>query len=308
MPNAGPRDSERANGSTRKVAIFGAAGQLGVELARVFEDAGYSVLRLTRSEGDITDLAVVESHLTRFSPSLVINSAAYNMVDIAEKEAQAAYMVNGLAVRNMAMACRQLDARLVHFSTDYVFDGRAGRPYVETDDVHPLGAYAVSKLAGELYAQAYLEKPLIIRTSGVFGPGGLNTPRGNFVELMLRLAAGSQPIRVVEDHVASPTYAPALAARTLALVDAGASGVYHAGGGAPVSWYDYARIIFRLAGLKPELRATNEREYRTAARRPKYSALSNAKMEKAGIAPMPPLEEAVAAYLEARKAASMLKA
>jgi dTDP-4-dehydrorhamnose reductase len=294
---AGVTDPKRWN---ERVAIFGGAGQLGVELVRVFTAAGATVLRLTRTEGDITDPAHVELRLEQFGPSVVINAAAYNMVDVAEKEPQSAYMVNGLAVRNMAVACRQMDARLVHFSTDYVFDGLAKRPYLETDPVHPLGAYAVSKLAGELYAQAYLDNALVIRTSGVFGPGGLNTPRGNFIELMLRLAGGSGPIRVVEDHVASPTFAPALAERTLGLVSRGATGVFHIGGGTPISWYDYARMIFREAGLNPELRPTNEREYRTAARRPKYSALSNSKMEGMGLPPMPPLESAVREYMAAR--------
>src|SRR5208282_5345660 len=106
--------------------------------------------------------------------------------------------------------CRQTDARLVHFSTDYVFDGESARPYREDDVPRPLGAYAVSKLAGELYAQAYLERPLIVRTSGVFGPGGFQTNRGNFVEVMLRRGAEPQVIRVVEDHIGSPTYAPLL--------------------------------------------------------------------------------------------------
>jgi dTDP-4-dehydrorhamnose reductase len=223
---------------------------------------------------------------------------------VAEKEPLAAFQVNALAVRNLAMACRQADAQLIHFSTDYVFDGTKGSPYVEADPTHPLGAYAVSKLSGELYAQAYLEKALIIRTSGVFGPGGLFTPRGNFVELMLRLASGGSPIRVVEDHVASPTYAPLLAGRTAELIERNYTGVFHVGGGQPISWYEYARMIFELAGLNPELKPTNEREYRTAARRPKFSALSNSKLEGAGIAPMPPLREAVSMYLAARKSAT----
>ena len=286
-----------------RVAICGAAGQLGVELSRVFSAAGYEVLKLGRAQLELTNGKLVESTLAAYEPEIVLNAAAYNMVDVAEQEPQAAYQGNALAVRNLAVACRQLDARLVHFSTDYVFDGAKGSPYVEEDATHPLGAYAVSKLAGELYAQAYLESPLVIRTSGVFGPGGLNTPRGNFVELMLRLAAAGKPIRVVEDHVASPTYAPALADRTLAMVRAGLTGIYHAGGGVPMSWYEYARLIFFSAGLAPELRATNEREYRTAARRPPYSALSNAKMERAGIAAMPPLPEALGDYMAARAAA-----
>jgi len=289
----------------KKVVIFGAAGQLGVELSRAFSSAGYSLLRLTRREVDITNAGEVEKHLTSFDPDLVLNAAAYNQVDVAERDPHAAFMVNALAVRNMAFVCRQLDAQLVHFSTDYVFDGAAMRPYVEEDVTHPLGAYAVSKLAGEIYAQAYVDRPLVIRTSGVFGIGGLATNRGNFIELMLRLASGGQPIRVVEDHVASPTCAASLADRTLVLVEKGQTGTFHAGGGEAISWYEYARLIFRLAGCDPEVRATNEREYRTDARRPKFSALSNAKMESVGVAPMPKLEAAVRDYLDRRSSAGL---
>ena len=249
---------------------------------------------------DITNLAQVESCLAEHTPGIVINSAAYNQVDIAEKEPQAAYAVNALAVRNLALACRQKNARLVHFSTDYVFDGLAGRPYSEHDIPHPLGAYAVSKLAGEHYARAYAGNALILRTCGVFGPAGLTTARGNFVELMIRLASSGQPIRVVEDHVASPTYAPALASRTGDLVQREAQGLFHIGGGEPISWYKWAGKIFSAAGLKPELKPTNEREFPTAARRPKFSALSNAKMEALGIEPMPSLDQAIGLYMLAR--------
>jgi dTDP-4-dehydrorhamnose reductase len=193
----------------------------------------------------------VEQCVGDLDPAVVLNAAAYNQVDVAEKEPQAAFAVNALAVRNLALACRQADARFVHFSTDYVFDGTSRRPYTEEDPTHPLGAYAVSKLAGELFAQAYLDRPLIIRTSGVFGPGGLHTARGNFIELMLRLAESGQPIRVVEDHYASPTYAPLLAARAADLVEKEQEGVFHVGGGTPISWFEYARLIFRITGLSP---------------------------------------------------------
>jgi dTDP-4-dehydrorhamnose reductase len=285
----------------RNVIIFGGGGQLGVELCREFERRHWVVKRFDRQSVDITNGHRVEEAVAQADPQLVINAAAYNQVDIAENEALAAYQANALAVRNIAMACRQTDARLVHYSTDYVFDGTKGSPYVETDAPHPLGAYAVSKLAGELYAQAYLNQPLIIRTSGVFGPGGIFTPRGNFVELMLRLANSNNPIRVVQDHVASPTYAPAMASRTADLVERGLNGLFHMGGGEAISWYAYAKLIFELAGLSPSLQPTDEREYRTAARRPKYSALSNMKLEAAGIAPMPSLREAVDDYLKARQ-------
>lgn len=283
-----------------RVAIFGSGGQLGVELKSEFAARGYEVAGFERTTVDITDRARTEQCIAQYDPAIVVNAAAYNQVDVAEKEPQAAFLVNALAVRNLALACRQADARLVHFSTDYVFDGLAGRAYSEDDPPHPLGAYAVSKLAGELYARAYLDHPLIIRTSGVFGPGALDTARGNFVELMLRLAARDQPIRVVEDHVASPTFAPALAARTVELVRRSVTGVVHIGGGAPISWFDWAVKIFEAAGLAPPLKPTNEREFRTAARRPKYSALSNAKMESLGLEPMPSLDQAIRTYLEAR--------
>jgi dTDP-4-dehydrorhamnose reductase len=284
----------------RTAVVFGASGQLGVELVRELRARRYAVTGWKRSQVDITDPAAVEQALAPSDADVVFNAAAYNQVDVAEKEPQTAFLVNGLAVRNLALACRQIDARLVHFSTDYVFDGSARHPYVEDDPTHPLGAYAVSKLAGELYAQAYLDRALVVRTSGVFGPGGLDTARGNFVELMLRLAHARQAIRVVEDHVASPTYAPLLAARTVDLVERNLSGVFHIGGGMPISWFQFARTIFELAGLQPLLLATNEREYRNPARRPKYSALSNGKIERLGLEPMPPLREVLERYLAGR--------
>jgi dTDP-4-dehydrorhamnose reductase len=285
---------------SRRAAVFGASGQLGVELVRELQAGGYQTAAWDRHQIDITDTAAVERALAASEAEIVFNSAAYNQVDVAEKEPLAALAVNALAVRNLALACRQTDARLIHFSTDYVFDGQAATPYTEEAPTHPLSAYAVSKLAGELYAQAYLERPLIVRTCGVFGPGGRFTARGNFVELMLRLAGSGRPIRVVEDHVASPTFAPWLAARTIELVERGHTGLFHIGGGAPIAWFDFARMIFDVANLRPELTPTNEREYRTAARRPKFSALSNSKMERVGIEPMPPLRQALDVYFERR--------
>jgi len=281
---------------TSKVLVCGSAGQLGIELTSELTARGYEVTSWDRPELDITDRARVEQAVGDLDPAIIINAAAYNQVDLAESEPETVLQVNSLAVRNLALAARQLDAFFVHYSTDYVFDGTAGRCYTEEDRPHPLGAYAVSKYAGELYAQAYLESPLIIRTSGVFGPAGLGTPRGNFVELMKRLAESGNPIRVVEDHVASPTYAPALASRTVDLVERKLTGVFHIGGGTPIAWFDWARTIFRVLGVSPELKPTNEREYRTAARRPKFSALCNVKMEKAGLKPMPSLEDALKDY------------
>jgi dTDP-4-dehydrorhamnose reductase len=289
-------------GEVKRVAIFGSRGQLGVELRQEFSSRGYEVVCFDRAGVDITDKDAVEAAIGACKPAIVVNAAAYNQVDVAEKEPVAAFQGNALAVRNLGIACRNVDAQLVHFSTDYVFDGQAGRAYTEDDPPHPLGVYGVSKLAGEFYARAYLERPLIVRTSGVFGPGGLDTARGNFVELMLRMAAQNKPIRVVEDHMASPTYAPSLAARTVDLVDRSIQGIVHIGGGSPISWFDWAKKIFGAAKLNPPLKPTNEREFRTAAQRPKYSALSNKKMEALGLAPMPSLDQEIRMYLKAREA------
>jgi len=285
---------------TRRIVVFGSFGQLGVELCAELTRRGYEVRGFERKALDICDGDKVERALAEFDPWAVFNAAAYNQVDVAEREPLAAYEANALGVRNIALACRQNDARLIQFSTDYVFDGRLGRPYVETDATHPLGAYAVSKLAGELYIQAYLARPIIVRTSGVFGPGGLRTARGNFPELMLRLAREGKPIRVVEDHIASPTYAPLLASRSIDLLERDLDGLFHIGGGQPISWFEFAKLIFGKAGVTANLTATNEREYRTTANRPKFSALENARLRAHQIAAMPALEDAVGEYFAAR--------
>jgi dTDP-4-dehydrorhamnose reductase len=285
---------------TRRIVVFGSSGQLGVELCAELARRGYEVRRFERKALDICDGEKVERALAEYDPWAVFNAAAYNQVDVAEREPLAAYEANALGVRNIALGCRQNDARLVHFSTDYVFDGRLGRPYVETDPTHPLGAYAVSKLAGELYVQAYLQRPIIVRTSGVFGSGGLRTARGNFPELMLRLAREGKPIRVVEDHIASPTYAPLLASRSIDLLERDLEGIFHLGGGQPISWFEFAKLIFEKAGVAANLTATDEREYRTAANRPKFSALENARLRAHEIVPMPALADAVADYFAAR--------
>ena len=268
--------------------------ELCAELAR----RKYEVRGFERAALNIRDSQAVERALSQFAPFAVFNAAAYNLVDAAEREPLAAYETNALAVRNIALACRQSGARMIHFSTDYVFDGNLGRPCVETDATHPLGAYAVSKQAGELYAQAYLERPLIVRTCAVFGPAGRRTARGNFPETMLRLAREGKPIRVVQENVVSPTFAPALAKRSIDLLERNLDGVFHIGGGEPISWYDFARLIFEKAGITADLTPVSQSEFPTPANRPKYSALSNTRLNQHGIEPMPPLAEAVQQYLD----------
>ena len=284
-----------------KALVLGARGQLGAELMRELAARGHQAVGLGREELDIARADLVEQALRLHRPDWLINAAAYNQVDVAEKEPLAALEVNGLAVRHMAVCCRETGATFLHFSTDHVFDGRKSTPYTEEDPPWPVSAYGVSKLAGELYARAYLEKYYVVRTAGVFGPAGRTTNRGNFVELMLRLAAEGRAIRVVEDFYASPTYALPLAARSIDLLEGAPFGIYHIGGGSAVSWYQYALLILAEAGIRAEITPTNEKDYPTPARRPKYSVLSNAKMEAAGLPPMPPLEQALREYLRASR-------
>ena len=281
-----------------KILLTGGGGQLAQELQPTLLSLG-EVIAVDRTRLDLSQPEIIRQAITEIKPNLVVNAGAYTAVDKAESEPELAHAVNGIAPGILAEECEKLGSTLIHISTDYVFDGTLNRPYSETDATHPLGAYAVSKLAGELYAQAYLDA-LVIRVSGVFGPGGVSTARGNFPEMMLRLAKSGQTIRVVEDHVASPSFAPAIASRTADLIALKQTGVFHIGGGEAISWYNWAKLIFESANVNAELKPTNEREYRTAARRPKFSALSNAKLESVGVKPMPPLAETLAQYWASR--------
>ena len=266
----------------KRVAIFGSGGQLGVELKAVFTARKYEVACFERAKVDITDRAQVEHALAQYDPALVLNAAAYNQVDVAEKEPLAALEVNGLAVRNLAIACRQIDAQLVHFSTDYVFDG-LGRPRLHRRRRDA----AAGRLRGLEARRRAVRARLSRQGAGDSHVGRLRTRRARYGAREFRrddAAAGRErsPIKVVEDHVASPTFAPALAERTAQLVERGIDGIIHLGGGAPISWFDWAVKIFKAANVNPPVKPTNEREFRTAARRPKYSALSNAKIGVAG--------------------------
>jgi len=286
---------------SKKALVFGSRGQLGIEITRQLKRNGWDAVAFDRATVDVRQADVVTSFIESEIPELVVNCAAYNTVDRAEQEPAAAYFANGLAVRNLATACRKAKAKLLHFSTDYVFDGAAEVPYTESDRPHPINAYGVSKLSGEHYAFAYLDNALVIRTCGVYGPEGIHTSHGNFVETMLRNAHSGRQLRVVTDTIASPTYAPALAAKSVAMASAGCSGLYHVGGGAPVSWYDFAKEIFEVCQLTADLHPTTRSEYVSPAARPVYSALSNQMMEAEGFGAMPSLREALTSYFDRRE-------
>lgn len=257
-----------------KVVVVGAGGQLGQELLRTVPDQ-MECVALTRADLDIGDAPGVTAHLAGLAPQLVINAAAYTAVDAAESEPQAAHRGNMEGPANLALACRELDARLIHVSTDFVFDGEASRPYPVEAAPAPLGEYGRSKLAGELAVQSALPGALIVRTGWVYSAFG-----NNFVKTMLRLMAERDELAVVADQIGTPTWANGLAGALWAAAGRPhVHGIYHWSDAGACSWYDFAVAIFEEASAlgmlaRPlKIRPISTADYPTPARRPAYSVL-----------------------------------
>lgn len=283
-----------------RVMILGAGGQLATALIAALD--GEQVLALTHAEADIRDAGEVERHARMFRPDLLVNAAAFHRVDVCEDAVAESFLINAIAVRGLARAASETGATLVHFSTDYVFDGARSEPYRETDPPNPLSIYAMSKLAGEQIVQRYANPYFLIRTCGVYGPseGGKAGKGGNFVEAMLRLARTGGPIRVVSDQVVTPTSAKDVAEAMVPLFRSRHYGLYHITNAGQCSWFDFAKEIFRLAGVQPNLQPVTSAEFRAKARRPPYSVLDNAALRQAGLPALRPWQEALADYLNHR--------
>jgi dTDP-4-dehydrorhamnose reductase len=282
-----------------KIAIIGADGQLGYDLCRVIDKP--EQIPLTIKDIDITDAAQCESVLSKHSPDIVINTAAYNKVDEAEKNTKEAFRVNAEGAQNVAMTCKKIGAVMVHFSTDYVFDGTKRNPYIETDQPNPQSVYGKSKLEGERFIGSSLEKYFIIRTAGLFGKAGcLGKGGGNFVENMLNRAQAKQRIRVVADEILSPTYALDLAQKTNELIRTNRFGLYHITNSGQCSWWEFAVKIFGILGMKVKVEKVSGAEYITPAARPKYSVLDHQNLRNIGLNNMRNWEEALKAYLAER--------
>ena len=260
-----------------KTLVVGAGGQLGRELVRT-AGTGVTCVPLHRSDLDVTDGASVASVLEREQPHLVINASAYTAVDRAESESDLAYRVNAEGPGHLALGCRETGARLIHVSTDFVFDGSASRPYTPDAVTAPLGEYGRSKRAGELAVQAVLPDAFVIRTGWVYSAFG-----ANFVKSMLRLMAEREELAVVADQVGTPTWAWGLAgALWRAAERPGLTGVYHWSDAGVCSWYDFAVAIFEEATVlgmlsRPvKIRPIPASDYPTPAQRPAYSVLEKA--------------------------------
>jgi len=278
-----------------RALVAGAAGQLGRDLVRAL--GSEAVWSGGRTELDIADAASIDALMRRVKPDVVFNAAAYNKVDGAESEPGRALEVNALGPGLLARAAREAGALFVHFSTDYVFDGSATRPYREDDCPRPLGAYGASKLAGEHLVASAGGESLVIRTSAVFGRGGNRQKGGSFVERILEQARAGKPLRVVSDQTFSPTYSPDLAAAAIALVNAGARGLVHASGGGACSWHEFAVAALELASLQAPVEAIRAADLNLAAARPSYSVLDKTRYGGFGLPALRPWQAALSASM-----------
>lgn len=269
-----------------KVLVFGGAGMLGQAVEQEARSRGWDVLALSREQADVTDRGRLLERAAEFRPEVVVNCAAHTKVDACETEVERAFAINGEGAGNAAAAAESVAARLVHVSTDYVFEGSARVPYKEDDPTGPLSVYGKSKLEGERRALEY-DRALVVRTSWLFGPGG-----PNFVATIVGLIeAGQVPLRVVDDQVGGPTYTPFLAKALLDLAEAGATGAVHYQNREPVSWYAFATEIARqwpegtgAVGVIPVTTA----EFRRPAPRPAWSVLDVTRFEEIAGRPVEP--------------------
>jgi len=279
----------------RRVALIGADGQLGTDLLKALP--AESVTPLYYPDVDVTRFDSIRTRLAAIGPEVVINTAAYHRVDECEDNPEQALAVNALAVRNLALICRDLDAGLVHFSTDYVFDGLKRRPYVEEDAPRPLMVYGVSKLAGEFLVRNALERHFLIRTCGLYGEAGCLEKGGHFVDMILRREAQGLPLKVVSDQRVTPTSTVELARAVVELIHTEHYGLYHMTNEGECSWYEFARAAFDLIGKNPVLEAVDSSAYGAKARRPLYSVLENKNAKALGLAPFSHWRTALRDYL-----------
>jgi len=277
------------------IALIGADGQLGTDLAERIPRE--SLRALYYPAFDVTRPDAAAEVLRALRPDVVINTAAFNRVDECEDKIEEAFQVNAFALRGLSRVCVELGATLVHFSTDYVFDGRKGTPYVEDDVPCPLCAYGESKLAGEHFIQALCARHFVIRTCGLFGKAGCLDKGRNFIQTMLDLAGQGRPIRVVADQRVTPTSTEELADNVLALIPTKAYGLYHMTNEGECSWYEFAVAIFDLIGQRPDLAPVASGAFGRKARRPAYSVLENARAKTLALPGFSPWREALARHL-----------
>ena len=274
--------------------MLGAGGQLGSALARLL---GVEAA-ISHQEASVTDLASLHALFADRKPGVVLNCAAYNAVDRAETEPGLAHLVNSEGAHNVAVACERVDARLVHFSTNFVFDGRLERLYVETDEPAPLGVYAASKLDGERKVLSRLPHALVVRTAALFGDRGSAIKGGSFPERILIRAEQGEPLRVVADQCVNPTYARDLAAAAVQLAETDLDGVVHVVAGGCCAWDEFARAVLAECGVAAAVESVSSAQMAAVAARPLNGCLASGR-----VAPLRPWREGLRSWVEHRASA-----
>ena len=277
-----------------KLLVTGAAGMLGRDVLLAAGNAGHDVVGYGRAELDVTNPATLGRKLDLERPDVVINCAAWTDVDGAEDAEESAFAVNGAGAGNVAAAADEIEARILHVSTDYVFDGSKGSPYVESDQPAPLSAYARTKLAGEEAVVAANKRHFIVRSAGLYGLGGRN-----FVDTMLRLAVTQSEVTVVRDQVTSPTYTWHLAYGIVRLIEGIEYGIHHMAAAGQCSWYEFANEIFEQAKVECRALSITSEEFGAAAPRPAFSALTS---QREHAIRLPTWQDGLAGYLAQRQA------
>ena len=285
-----------------KVFLIGVDGQLGTDIEQCFTARGIEVQGLIGlKEIDICNYDGSLDKIRNSRPDLVINTAAFHNVDLCEDELEMAFKVNVGGVKNIADICKKMDIPLMHFSTDYVFDGRKTTPYVEDDCPGPSSIYAISRLGGERVVQYMLDKYYLIRLSGLYGHAGC-TGKGNlnFIETMLKLVESKKEIRVVDDQVLTPTSTIDVAERLSELIMTGKYGLYHMTNTGSCSWFEFACEIFKLMDINIDVVPVSSEEFGAKAIRPRYSVLDNANLKDIGISDLKHWKIALKNYLANR--------
>lgn len=280
-----------------RIALIGSAGQLGSDLLPLLPG---EVIALRHHDIELGDDASVPQVLDAIAPNIVINTAAYNLVDKAEDDSQAAWQINTLGPRRLAKFCAQRDCVLVHFSTDYVFglDRQRVAPYLEDDAPGPLGAYGLSKLGGEYAVRSLCPKHFVIRTCGLYGQAARRgAGKGNFIETMLRLGRERPELRVVSDQVCTPTSTADLATAVCELLQTTEYGLYHATNSGQMSWHELASEALKLSGISTPIAPITTEQFGAKAPRPRFSVLNCDRLARVIGKPLPDWHDALARYL-----------
>lgn len=276
-----------------RILVTGYNGQLGYDVVRLLESQGEEVLGTTMDDFDLTDEAGVKAFILNYKPDTVVHCAAYTLVDKAEDNREICYAVNVLGTKYIAEVCREIGAKMVYISTDYVFDGSKKGSYEINDEVSPVNYYGESKLQGERAVTETLENYFIVRVSWVFGENGTN-----FVKTMLRLAETRDEISVVSDQVGSPTYTKDLAVLIAEMIRTDKYGTYHATNEGNCSWHEFAEAIFDLSGVAVKANGIPTSDYPTRAKRPMNSIMSKDSLDQAGFKRLPDWTDALSRYLK----------